>query len=485
VNILYAGTLPPHPGGTAVACSQVLLGLAEMGHAVRSIAPITPEALEAGDSFALSAPQLGVRRYAVPHFEVHPIEAPAWYRELEGRRLARLFAELVAEERPDVVFVGRPSVAWHIPRLAAAQELPCVVRAGGSHWVDLLRGDYGRGPAREYLAEIRHAALVVTPARHLAEGLEALGIEAVSISNAVDSERFRPRARNRELAGSLGISDGAVVLVHASNLKPLKRPLDIVKPAERVLASEREIVYLVLGEGSCRAETEAACTDIGIDGQFRFAGWVDHHEMPDYLNLADIAVVPSESEGQSNACLEAQASGLALLASDIPGAREIVVDGETGCPVRRRRRRRPCRRDAALGAATAPAESAWCAGPPSGRNTPLAGHRHPCLRGDPARVAEGHFRRAGHDVGVGSVRASHANLDEVPDPPAEASGPPAPAPIRAVQGSFALEQPVYGISDLDIVIVVLGDTEERRRVQQRWARLCRRTPSGAKHVTST
>jgi hypothetical protein len=54
-----------------------------------------------------------------------------------------------------------------------------------------------------------------------------------------------------------------------------------------------------------------------------------------------------------------------------------------------------------------------------------------------------------------------------------------------VQGSFALEQPVYGISDLDIVIVVLGDTEERRRVQQRWARLCRRTPSGAKHVTST
>jgi glycosyltransferase involved in cell wall biosynthesis len=329
-TILYAGTLPPHPGGSAVACSQILLRLVEAGHEVRSIAPITPEAFASGDRFALWAPQLGVRRYAVPYFEVHPIEAPAWYRELERGRLGTLFAELVAEERPDAVFVGRPSFGWHIPRLAAAEALPCVLRAGGIAWVDLLRGEYGARPAHEYLAAVRTAAVVVTPARYLADGFDGLGIKAVSIPNAVDGERFRPRPRSRKLARALGIDDGAVVVVHASNLKPLKHPLDIVHSAERVLAVTRDVVYLILGDGSCRPDMEAACAAAGIAGQFRFAGWVDHDEMPDYLNLADIAVMPSETEGQSNACLEAQASGLALLASDVPGAREIVADGETG-----------------------------------------------------------------------------------------------------------------------------------------------------------
>jgi glycosyltransferase involved in cell wall biosynthesis len=330
VNILYAGTLPPHPGGSAVACSQILLRLVEAGHEVRSIAPITPEAFASGDRFALSAPQLGVRRYAVPYFEVHPIEAPAWYRELEQGHLGTLFAELVAGGRPDAVFVGRPSFGWHVPRLAAAEALPCVVRVGGIPWVDLLRGEYGADLAHEYLAAIRTAAVVVTPARHLAAGFGGLGIKAASIPNAVDRQRFRPRPRSRKLARALAIDEGALVVVHASNLKPLKRPLDIVHSAQRVLAARRDILYLVLGEGSCRAEMEAACAVAGVGDRFRFAGWVDHDEMPDYLNLGDIAVMPSETEGQSNACLEAQASGLALIASDVPGAREIVADGETG-----------------------------------------------------------------------------------------------------------------------------------------------------------
>jgi glycosyltransferase involved in cell wall biosynthesis len=52
--------------------------------------------------------------------------------------------------------------------------------------------------------------------------------------------------------------------------------------------------------------------------------------MPAYLGLADCVVVPSEHETQSLVCLEAQAFGRCLLASDVPGAREIVRDGETG-----------------------------------------------------------------------------------------------------------------------------------------------------------
>ena len=64
--------------------------------------------------------------------------------------------------------------------------------------------------------------------------------------------------------------------------------------------------------------------------QFRFAGWVAHAEVPAFLNLADIVVMMSDHETQSLVCLEAQACGRLLLASDVPGAREVVRHGETG-----------------------------------------------------------------------------------------------------------------------------------------------------------
>jgi glycosyltransferase involved in cell wall biosynthesis len=52
--------------------------------------------------------------------------------------------------------------------------------------------------------------------------------------------------------------------------------------------------------------------------------------MPDLLALADMVVMPSASEGMSLACLEAMACGRLVIASDIPGAREIITPGETG-----------------------------------------------------------------------------------------------------------------------------------------------------------
>jgi glycosyltransferase involved in cell wall biosynthesis len=52
--------------------------------------------------------------------------------------------------------------------------------------------------------------------------------------------------------------------------------------------------------------------------------------VPSYLNLADMVVIPSESEGLARVYVETQSCGRVLVASDIPAAREVIVDGETG-----------------------------------------------------------------------------------------------------------------------------------------------------------
>jgi glycosyltransferase involved in cell wall biosynthesis len=75
---------------------------------------------------------------------------------------------------------------------------------------------------------------------------------------------------------------------------------------------------------------QAACADKGIADRVRFVGWIDHDHVADFLNLADIVVMPAEDETQARVYLETQACGRVLLASDIAAAREVITDGETG-----------------------------------------------------------------------------------------------------------------------------------------------------------
>ena len=72
------------------------------------------------------------------------------------------------------------------------------------------------------------------------------------------------------------------------------------------------------------------CRELGVFERVRFTGWIEYHRVPDYVNVADLIVVPSESEGLARIYLETQACARVLLASDIPPAREVIVDGQTG-----------------------------------------------------------------------------------------------------------------------------------------------------------
>jgi glycosyltransferase involved in cell wall biosynthesis len=75
---------------------------------------------------------------------------------------------------------------------------------------------------------------------------------------------------------------------------------------------------------------ETACRRYGIASHFRFVGWVPYDDVAAYLNLADLVVMPSDSEAQARVYLETQACGRTLVASDVAGARHVVEDGETG-----------------------------------------------------------------------------------------------------------------------------------------------------------
>jgi glycosyltransferase involved in cell wall biosynthesis len=67
-----------------------------------------------------------------------------------------------------------------------------------------------------------------------------------------------------------------------------------------------------------------------VSERVHFAGERSVAEVADYLSAADVFVLPSHYEGRPNVVLEAQASGLPVIATDIPGCRDLIEPGETG-----------------------------------------------------------------------------------------------------------------------------------------------------------
>lgn len=322
--------LPPWRSGAAVVCAALLGALAARGHRIRALAPIAPDAPAATPS-ARSRGELRLTWFPVPYFAPFDDSVPDEYRRQEGARIQEWLRGCIAAERPDVVLVGRGAYGLHVPPVAREAGIPCLLISHGGPTTPVVLGGATDGPWGRIVTSLADVDLIVTPARHWAAALRGLGLSRVAvIPNPVDQERFAPRPPDESLARVLRLGAERVVVMHASNLQAVKRPMDLVASAARSLRMDSRLVYVVVGDGPYREPMAGACRRLGLTDHFRFVGWVDHDRMPALLSLADIVVMMSEHETQALLYLEAQASGRLLLTSDVPGAREVVADGETG-----------------------------------------------------------------------------------------------------------------------------------------------------------
>jgi 1,2-diacylglycerol 3-alpha-glucosyltransferase len=328
LDILYVGTLPPQAGGAAIVGVQLLQRLAARGHAVRALAPIAP----AADSTRVDFSNVRVTWFPVPRYESAPDVPPdAEFARAERAHITTKLPCMIREARPDVVVIGRESFVRHVPPIARTYEVPSLMLVHGDPTRSLIQGTYPEPHASRLLVRYRQVDGIATPGRHMAAGLRRMDLRRITvIPNAIDLDQFMPRARDPLLLSDLRIPNHCRVILHASKLEKGKRAQDIVDSAERVLALHRDLVYVIAGHGPCRDSLEDACRRNGLADRFRFVGWIDHRHMPRYVNLADVVLMPSEAETQALIYLETQACARLLVASDIPAAREVVVDGETG-----------------------------------------------------------------------------------------------------------------------------------------------------------
>ncbi len=117
------------------------------------------------------------------------------------------------------------------------------------------------------------------------------------------------------------------------NLVPNKGVHVVIEALGRLPAGERPILT-VAGDGPERQRLQARVDRAGLGAWVRFTGAVPPSAVPDLLAAHDVLVLASRAEGRPNVVIEALAAGLAVLASDIEGVREVVVHGRNGLTFR-------------------------------------------------------------------------------------------------------------------------------------------------------
>ncbi|MFN7924127.1 MAG: N-acetyl-alpha-D-glucosaminyl L-malate synthase BshA [Bryobacteraceae bacterium] len=116
-------------------------------------------------------------------------------------------------------------------------------------------------------------------------------------------------------------------LIHISNFRPVKRPVDCIRVAARVFAETKAELWMV-GDGPERGPAERLAEELGIDDRVRFLGKQDQIER--LLQQSDILLLPSEHEAFGLAALEAMACGVIPVATATGGVAELVTHGTDG-----------------------------------------------------------------------------------------------------------------------------------------------------------
>lgn len=184
---------------------------------------------------------------------------------------------------------------------------------------------------RKILVEVmRRCDHITSNNEDLIKKVNELGIKHTTvIRNGVDTDRFKPRNKT-ELRKKLGLPLDKKIITYIGWLIERKGVNYLIDAAPKITKEYPNIHFLLIGEGTMRQEIEKQIENLKIKEFFQLVGAKSPAEVPDWLCAADILVLPSLAEGFPNVVLEAMASGVSVIATNISGTPELLKDGVNG-----------------------------------------------------------------------------------------------------------------------------------------------------------
>jgi N-acetyl-alpha-D-glucosaminyl L-malate synthase BshA len=317
----------PTFGGSGVLAAELGVGLAQRGHRVHVLSYEVPGRLD----------------HLVENLTFHEVVTPT-YPLLEHSpytlALASKIIEVSQYEGLDVLhahYAVPHSTSAYLARQVLGTKAPRLVTTLHGTDITLVGNDPSFLPITRF--SIIETDAITTPSAFLREAtyrnLDVPRSVAIDvIPNFVDTDRFAPGPpRHAELRALLGGpvepagGQRPAVLIHVSNFRALKRVDDVV----RIFAAVQKVrpaVLILVGDGPERSRVEALARQLCPAGRVVLVGKMQ--SFVELLQMADVFLMPSESESFGLAALEALSCGVPVVASRVGGVPEVVLDGQVG-----------------------------------------------------------------------------------------------------------------------------------------------------------
>jgi glycosyltransferase involved in cell wall biosynthesis len=193
-----------------------------------------------------------------------------------------------------------------------------------------------RGPRRmAYRALMLRTDRIVAVADAIRrETVERFGIHpsrVIHIPNAIAMSRLNRSRDGTGVKRELGIPMEAPVVLSVGALAWEKDPVGLLHVASVVLSRNTTSYYVAAGDGPLRSRLEDAASRLGVRHRVRVLGW--RPDVADLMAMASCFLFASRSDGMEGlpaVLIEAGLSGLPVVATDVAGTSEVIIDGSTG-----------------------------------------------------------------------------------------------------------------------------------------------------------
>jgi glycosyltransferase involved in cell wall biosynthesis len=234
-------------------------------------------------------------------------------------------ARAIRQRKIDIIHAHQYSPFFYaaLAKCLSLQPLRLILTEHGRHYPDVV------SPKRRAVNRLildRLAAATTACCRFSAKGLSRndgfAGARMAIIENGIDADRYGPAENKADAKARLGLLANRRFIVHVARHHPVKDQATLLRGFALMAPRNPDVDLLLVGDGPLRRQLESLARDLRIHARAQFFGV--RSDVSELMSVSDIFALTSLSEAASLTLLEAMASGLPVVVTDVGGSGEIV-----------------------------------------------------------------------------------------------------------------------------------------------------------------